>query len=76
MHLAMWLACTYQRMTPAEALMGATRYAARAILRENDLGSIEAGKLASLAIIDDENPEQWLYHYRQGTCVKTFVRGR
>jgi imidazolonepropionase len=76
MHLAMWLGCTYQRMTPAEALMGATRYAARAILRENDLGSIEAGKLASLAIIDDENPEQWLYHYRQGTCVKTFVRGR
>jgi imidazolonepropionase len=76
MHLALWLACTYQRMTPSEALMGATRYAARAILRENDLGSIEAGKLASLAIIDDENPDQWLYHYRQGTCVKTFVRGR
>jgi len=76
MHLALWLACTFQRMTPAEALMGATRYAARAILRENDLGSIEQGKLASMAIIDDEHPDQWLYHYRQGTCVKTFVRGR
>ncbi len=76
MHLALWLACTFQRMTPSEALMGATRYAARAILRENDLGSIEQGKLASMAIIDDEHPDQWLYHYRQGTCVKTFVRGR
>lgn len=76
MHLAMWLACTFQRMTPAEALVGATRFAAKAIRRENDLGSVEVGKLASLAIIDDEHPDQWMYHYRQGTCVQTIVRGR
>ncbi len=76
MHLAMWLACTYQRMTPVESLMGATRYAARAIGREHDLGSIEVGKLASMAIIEAEHPDEWMYHYRQGTCVRTFVRGK
>lgn len=76
LHLAMWLACTFQRMRPVESLMGATRYAARAIGREHDLGSIEVGKLASMAVIEAENPDMWMYHYRQGTCVGTFVRGR
>jgi len=75
MHLAMWLACTFQRMTPVESLMGATRYAARAIGREHDLGSVEVGKLASMAVIEAESPDHWMYHYRQGTCVKTIVRG-
>jgi imidazolonepropionase len=75
LHLALWLACTYQRMSPAEALMGATRYAARAIGLEHVLGSIEVGKLASFALIDAENPDFWLYHYRPETCKAVVTSG-
>ena len=46
--LALTLACTLQRMTPAEALKGATIYAARALGREAEVGSLEAGQVRRL----------------------------
>lgn len=41
-----------QRMTREEALKGFTRWAAFAGFRERELGSIEAGKLADLTVLD------------------------
>ena len=41
---ALTLACTLQRMTPAEALKGATSIAARAVGLEARIGSLEAGQ--------------------------------
>jgi imidazolonepropionase len=73
--MAMMLACTLQRMTPAEVLNGATIVAARAIGLEEEVGSLEAGKSADFAIIDAESVEQWLYHLRANACVRTVGRG-
>jgi len=73
--VAMTLACTLQKMTPAEALKGATIVAARAIGLEREVGSLEAGKAADLAIIDADSVEQWLYHLRPNACLRTVRRG-
>ncbi len=58
--LTMNMACTLFRMTPEEALAGATRNAARA-LGLDDTGTIEAGKRADLAIWDAEHPAELSY---------------
>jgi imidazolonepropionase len=74
--MAMTLACTMQRMTPAEVLMGATRIAARAIGLEQEIGSLEVGKDASFAEIEADSVEQWLYHLRANACFRTVARGK
>ncbi|MXX78902.1 MAG: imidazolonepropionase [Gemmatimonadales bacterium] len=72
---AMTLACARQRMTPAEVLKGATRYAARAVGREGKVGSLEPGAAADFAVIDAPDVEHWLYHLRPNACVATAVGG-
>ena len=72
---AMTLACTRQRMTPAEVLKGATRYAARAVGREGETGSLEPGAAADFAVIDAPDVEHWLYHLRPNACVATAIDG-
>jgi len=72
---AMTLACTLQRMTPAEALKGATIYAARALGREAEVGSLEAGKYADFGIFDVPDATQWLYHLQANACVRTVIGG-
>ncbi len=73
--LALTLACTLQRMTPAEALKGATLYAARAVGLEAEAGSLESGKAADFAVLDAADPREWLYHFRPNACVETVVAG-
>jgi imidazolonepropionase len=73
---AMTLACTTQMMTPAEVLKGATIYAARAVGRDADLGSLEEGKRADFLLIDADDVDQWLYHLRANACRWTVVGGR
>ncbi|HSG54584.1 MAG TPA: imidazolonepropionase, partial [Paracoccaceae bacterium] len=58
--LAMNMACTLFRLTPAEALAGATRHAARA-LGLNDCGRIAPGLRADLAIWDVTDPAELSY---------------
>jgi imidazolonepropionase len=74
--LALWLACTLQRMTPAEALKGATIIAARAIGLEDRVGSLEAGKRADLAVIEAEETTAWLYRFRSDACHAVFAGGQ
>lgn len=58
--LAMNMACTLFRLTPAEALAGTTRNAARA-LGLTDSGVIAAGMRADLAIWDVNDPAELSY---------------
>ncbi len=74
--LALWLACQLQRMTPAEALKGATSVAARAVGLAGEAGEVLPGRRADLAIIDAPDVNHWLYHYRPNACVTTIIGGR
>ena len=58
--LAMNMACTLFRLTPEEALAGATRQAARA-LRLADCGVVVAGMRADLAVWDVADPAELAY---------------
>lgn len=74
--LAMLLACTRQRMLPAEVLRGVTLSAARALGIQHETGSIEAGKSADLMVAEAPSLEHWIYHYRPNACLLTVARGR
>lgn len=73
--LALTLACTLQRMTPAEALKGATSYAARALGQHEFVGSLEVGKAADFAVIDAPDVNNWIYHFRPNACVMSVISG-
>ena len=58
--LAMNMACTLFRMTPAEALAGATTHAARA-LGLTDRGTLASGQIADLAVWNCGHPAELAY---------------
>lgn len=55
------LACVQFRLTPEEALAGATREAARALGVLDEVGTIEAGKAADLAVWKITRPAELAY---------------
>jgi imidazolonepropionase len=59
--LMMNMACTMFRMTPAEALLGVTRHAAKALGLSDSRGSIELGKRADLCLWDIDHPAELSY---------------
>ena len=73
--LALWLACTRQRMTPAEALKGATVYAARALQMDADVGSLEPGKRADFVVLDAPSVDAWLYDWCEDAPVRVVIGG-
>ncbi len=74
--LAMSLACTLFRMTPAEALAGTTRHAARALGLELELGTISAGLAADLAVWDVASPVELAYWLGQSRLHSSYLAGR
>lgn len=73
--LAMNMACTLFRMTPEEALAGATRNAARA-LGLDDCGVIRAGMRADLAVWNVEHPAELAYRIGFNPLHQRFFAGR
>ncbi|MES2101442.1 MAG: imidazolonepropionase [Pseudomonadota bacterium] len=59
--LMMNMACTLFRMTPAEALLGVTRHAAKALGLSDSRGTVEIGKRADLCLWDVDHPAELSY---------------
>ena len=63
MQFMIQLACLKMKMTPAEAITGATYNAACALNLQNQIGSIEPKKQADIIILDIENHRMLPYHF-------------
>ena len=60
--LAVNMGCTLFRLTPEEALAGVTRNAATALGVADEIGTLEVGKRAELAVWDAAEPAELAYH--------------
>ena len=76
MTAAITLACVQFRLTPEEALAGATRIAAQALGLGDEIGTLEAGKAADLAVWDIERPADLAYWLGKPLLARTYVAGR
>ena len=76
MTAAITLACVQFRLTPEEALAGATRHAARALGLADEIGTLEAGKAADLAVWDIERPAELAYWLGKPLLARTWVAAR
>jgi len=74
--MAMSLACTQMRLTPAEALAACTINAAYSLRRHTRIGSIEPGKDADLAVFDVEDYREISYYFGVNHCAMSFKRGK
>lgn len=76
MQFVIALACRTLKLTPAEALAAATINAARAIRREQHVGSIEAGKQADLLILSVPDYRQLAYRFGGSLVQGVIKKGR
>ena len=75
MPMAMSLACTHMKMSPAEALAAATINGAWALRLADRKGSIESGKDADLAIFDVADYREIPYWFGANHCTMTVLNG-
>jgi imidazolonepropionase len=75
MPLALTLACTQMKMTPAEALCAATINAAHSLRRGNEIGSLEPGKRADFVIHDVADYRELLYFAGIEQTWRVFING-
>ena len=63
------------RLTPEEALAGATRIAARALGLQDETGTLGPGKAADLAVWDIERPAELCYWLGKPLLARRYVGG-
>ncbi|WP_427792189.1 imidazolonepropionase [Brevundimonas diminuta] len=68
-------ACIQFRLTPEEALAGATRNAARALGLQDEIGTVEAGKAADLAVWDISRPAELAYWLGKPLLHRRYLAG-
>ena len=73
--MAMSLACTQMKMSPAEAISAATINGAWALGIADRKGSIEPGKDADLAVFDVNDYREIPYWYGVNRCALTILNG-
>jgi imidazolonepropionase len=76
LRLAMSMACTLFGLTPAEALAGVTRNAARALGVEAERGTIEAGKVADLVLWNTSQPADLSAQFGTACPAKIYRAGQ
>ncbi len=75
MPMAMSLACTHMKMSPAEAIAAATINGAWALRLAHRKGSIEPGKDADLAVFAVEDYREIPYWFGDNRCQTTVLNG-
>lgn len=75
MAAALNLACIQFRLTPEEALAGATRIAAKALGVAAEVGTVEPGKVADLAVWDITRPAELCYWLGKPLLHARYVSG-
>jgi imidazolonepropionase len=75
MPMAMSLACTHMKMSPAEAIAAATINGAWALRVADRKGSIEPGRDADLAVFDVSDYREIPYWFGTNRCAQTIMNG-
>ncbi len=75
MPMAMSLACTHMKMSPAEAIAAATINGAWALRLAGRKGSVEAGKDADLAVFAVSDYREIPYWFGSNRCALTIMNG-
>jgi len=73
--IALNMACTLYGLAPDEALAGMTRNGAKALGRD-DIGTLETGKSADLAVWRVSDPSELCYWIGTDLLLDRYVRGR
>lgn len=76
LQFVMQLGCLNLKMTPNEVLTAVTINAAHCVDRATEIGSIEVGKKADIAIFDAPNVEYLMYHFGINHIDRVYKEGR
>lgn len=76
MPMVLSLACSQLRMTPAEAIAAATVNAAYSLRRDRQIGSLEVGKQADIAVFEVEDYREIPYYFGMDKCWMTLKKGQ
>ena len=75
MPMILSLACTQMKMSPAEAITAATINAAYSLSRGDEIGSLEHGKVANVAVFDCEDCRELTYWFGIPQTSSVYVEG-
>ena len=76
MQLVIALACHFMKLTSAEAIVASTINAAHAVGRAGEIGSLEVGKKADVAVLDVPNHKFLGYSFGSNIVDKVIKNGR
>jgi imidazolonepropionase len=74
--LMMTMGCIMYKMVPREVIQGTTIHAARSMGREQEIGSLEAGKQADILLLAIPNYRYLPYHFGVDHVEKVIKKGK